>query len=113
MNTKNKQTLENAYQSIVNESGRQQNKPIYKVGSDRWQNSFTGYDHKHWSRLDAEPLDSSMGTTSGDISKIGKKGDIVFMGRARDGKHYVLYGPITPEKYKKIHSKLYENNRNY
>jgi hypothetical protein len=81
---------------------------VNKVGSDQWKKSFTNYDHKHWSRLNDEPLDSEMGTISGDTSDLGKKGDIVFLGRSSDGKHYTLYGPITPEEYKKI---LHKNNQ--
>jgi hypothetical protein len=101
MKSKEQTLLEEAYMSIS-----QQDKLAPKVGSDKWKGSFAKYDHKHWSRLDDEPLDTEMGKTSGDITKLGKKGDVVFLGRARDGKQYVLYGPITPKKYKEIYSNL-------
>jgi hypothetical protein len=72
------------------------------VGSNAWLASFTdrGYDHIHWSRVKAEPLDKDMGTLSGEVEH--PTGSVVLLGRYHTGYHHFLYGPITAEEYKRI-----------
>ena len=75
------------------------------VGSKSWLASFKGYDHIHWSRVKAEPLDKYMGTLSGECKH--PTGSVVLLGRSCTGYHHILYGPITSEDYDLI--KKHEN----
>jgi len=85
----------------------QTNEPLAE--NDEGKN-FPGFDHIHWSIVDGKPLDSKMGSSASNgekwcydqhMVKIPiKRGDIFLMGRASDGKHYILDGPIDANEYK-------------
>ena len=59
------------------------------------------YDHIHWARINGKPLDSEMGTLSDhNLEKDHPDtGRVVLLGRAKDGRHYTLFGPLTPDEY--------------
>jgi hypothetical protein len=57
------------------------------------------YDHIHWSRINANPIDINMGSLTDNPSK--DDGKIVLLGRGSDGFHHVLRGPMTVRQYKK------------
>jgi hypothetical protein len=58
-----------------------------------------GYDHIHFSINGTEPLDSEMGTCAGSPPDLS--GMVELFGRARDGRHYTLWGPVTADEYRK------------
>lgn len=58
-----------------------------------------GYDHVHFAVYGRKPLDSRMGTIMGGDAK--EQGKVVLLGRARDGHHYTIWGPVTPEQYRR------------
>lgn len=61
---------------------------------------YSGYDHIHWTIINAAPLDKEMGrSTLIGPNKFWKDGQVYLVGRASDGKHYKLKGPLTPEEY--------------
>ena len=84
---KDTQLLQEAYKKV-----RDSKMPDYS--------RYGSYDHIHWTRINDNPLDADMGTLSDDDTS--NDGLVALLGRARDGRHYTLFGPVTKEEYFRI-----------